>query len=189
MSSDLFVYDASFFSSDPFSPYNDSVSINEILQKLPDNQNEIDEIAATLFSSSSSPPNYQMENLSISHLGFTNHTDSNVKTEDLQNPFSISCDFSSSFGTSLGECENAVKMMQRSFSSNKFKGKPRFLCQPQFMGSSSSNTQYLSSLESTSSVKIRRVCSTGDLQVSSFAAACIFTDLKWKSILLLLLLL
>lgn len=177
MSSDLSVYDASFFSSGPFSPYNDSVSINEILQTLPDNENEMDEIANTLLSSSSSsPPNHQLQNLSICQEAcvgntdvFTDFTVPNVKTEDFQNPFSsFSCGHGSSFGTSVGECENAVKMMQRSFSSKRFEGKPSFLCQPQFMGSSGFNNQDLCPLENSSSVKIRKVCSTGDLQVGSF---------------------
>ncbi|XP_074345706.1 zinc finger protein CONSTANS-LIKE 2-like [Apium graveolens] len=170
MSSDISVYDASFFSSGPFSPYNDSVSIKEILQTLPDNEKEMDEIANSLFSSSSSPPNHQMQNLSISHVGnpngFTDFTVPNVKTEEFQNLFGFSSGYGSSFGTSVGECENAVKMMQRSFSSNnnRFEGKPRFLCQPQFIGSSGFNNQDFSSLDNSSSVKIRKVCSTGDLQ-------------------------
>ncbi|WOG81261.1 hypothetical protein DCAR_0100406 [Daucus carota subsp. sativus] len=166
MSSDLFVYDPSYFSSDSFSPYNEAVSINEILQTLPDDENEINELAATLFSSSSaSPPDHQMENLTISqetHVGNTNGlTDYevlDVKSEDFQNPFGFSYGYGGSFGTSGGECENAVKMMQRSFSS-----KPRFLYQP-FMGSSSFDYGQEFSSPGNSSMKIRKVCSTGDLQ-------------------------
>lgn len=184
MSSDLFVFDGSFF-SDPFSPFNDSsVPIDNILQSIPDNfshENEIEQIASSFFSSS--PPSHQMENLSLcqnTHLetasnspnGYGNFSVLEVKTEESQIPICSAFDYSNSFVPSYGGCENAVKMMQRSFSSNSFDGKPSFLFQPRLdslMESPNFHTQVLSSPEnSSSSGQMRRVCSTGDLQVGSF---------------------
>nr|GMD62278.1 zinc finger protein CONSTANS-like [Ipomoea batatas] len=68
--------------------------------------------------------------------------------------------------------ENAMKMMQRSFSSNSFEGRPSNFSpfQPQLdtlLESPNLHAQVLSSPENSSfsSGQMRRVCSTGDLQV------------------------
>lgn len=115
-----------------------------------------------------------MENLSLSqntHLetasnypnGYGNLSVLEVKTEESQIPICSAFDYINSFVPSYGGgCENAVKMMQRSFSSNSFDGKPSFLFQPRLdslMESPNFHTQVLSS----SSGQMRRVCSTGDL--------------------------
>lgn len=71
-----------------------------------------------------------------------------------------------------GGAENVAKYMQRSYSSNSFDGKPGFLFQPRFdsvMETPNFQNQAasLSSPESSFlTTHMRRVSSTGDLQVS-----------------------
>ncbi|KAK2984558.1 hypothetical protein RJ640_018936, partial [Escallonia rubra] len=187
MSSDLFVFDNSFF-TDPFSAFTDSPLDNDILQEISDSfSNPVDEttslgqIASSFLSSS--PPSHQLGNLSLcqtAHLpnassfasGYVDFSALEVKTEECQVPiYSSSYDYShgnSFLPHSYSGSENAVKMMQRSFSSNCFDGKPNFPFQPRFdslMESPNFQTQISTSPESSfSSGSMRRVCSTGDLQ-------------------------
>ncbi|PIN19679.1 hypothetical protein CDL12_07633 [Handroanthus impetiginosus] len=175
MSSELFVFDNSFF-SDPFSPFTDSQPF-EILQEIQENNNSLiqennnpveetsslDQIASVLLSSS--PPSVLLENLSLSQL------ENCVKTEECQLNFDS---FSSGLGNSFlpqsfdGAHESAVKFMQRSYSSNSFENTQNFTFRPRFdcvLESQNLQNQILSSPEgSFSSGQMRRVCSTGDLQ-------------------------
>ncbi|KAK9277117.1 hypothetical protein L1049_006656 [Liquidambar formosana] len=206
MSSDLFLFDDSFFHhsspeiassdmdlhffSDPLSPFSDTL-FDDILRAFPDdpnNQNPVDEshsldqIAHTLLSSS--PPSHQMENLSLcptthvqplancsnSSSGFTDFTGLNgleVKIEECQVGFGSSS--APSFPPhSFSGFDNAAKMMQRTYSSNSFDGKPGFFFQPRFnipMGPPNFQTHLMNSPENSfPDSHIRRVCSTGDLQ-------------------------
>ncbi|KAL8556771.1 hypothetical protein ACS0TY_004294 [Phlomoides rotata] len=137
MSSELFMLDNSFF-SDPFSPFPEILQENKIAD---DESTCLDEIASVLLSSSS-PPSVQLESLSLSHFDYS------VKTEESHLNFS-------GFGNSFSFDETAA-LMQRSFSSNSFENKQSFSFHPQFDAVFESHNQ----IEN----KIRRVCSTGDLQ-------------------------
>ncbi|KAA8522432.1 hypothetical protein F0562_013207 [Nyssa sinensis] len=180
MSSDLFVFDGSFF-SDSFYPFTDSPI--DILQDFPDNhhptlQDQVDEtnsfeqIASALLSSS--PPSHQLENLSLfqtTHLqNASNSADpfAEVKTEECLVPFHSSYNYQPFGPQSYDDAQNTLKMMQRSYSSNSFDGKPSFLFQPHvdsLMESPNFQPQIMSSPETTFPTgQIRRVCSTGDLQ-------------------------
>ena len=93
-----------------------------------------------------------------------------VKNEECQLGFESS--FSQAFVPQSYSCgtENvANKFMQRSYSSNCFEGKPSFLFQPHFdtfMESQNFQNQALSPPENSFLAgQMRRVCSTGDLQV------------------------
>nr|GMD10522.1 zinc finger protein CONSTANS-like [Ipomoea batatas] len=184
MSSDLFVFDNTFF--DPFSPsslhdqdffqeFSDEFNVNPTTTTLDHQENfivdesnssSLDQIATALLSSS--PPSHQLESLSLSQTtplygDFSAAMD--VKTEDSQ-PQSL---YPSFMPQSYGE--NAMKMMQRSFSSNSFEGRPSNFSpfQPQLdtlLESPNLHAQVLSSPENSSfsSGQMRRVCSTGDLQ-------------------------
>lgn len=191
MSSDLFLFDNTFF-ADPFSP---SLHDQDFFQEFPDefnvnttattalvqqesfivddtNSSSLDQIATALLSSS--PPSHQLESLSLSQTSplYADYSAAmDVKTEDCHPK-------SESFYTSFmpqnyaDTAENAMKMMQRSFSSNSFDGKPSNFSpfHPQFdtlLESPNLHAQVLSSPENTSfsSGQMRRVCSTGDLQV------------------------
>lgn len=196
MSSEIYEYDGCFF-NDSFSPFNDSSSTIDIIQSFQEHNynyaplllsssspplttqenldttfDEIDQITPTILSSS--PPSHQLENLSLYQMGISVTSSNNnldfssleLKTEDSQLPL---------FDTSniyYGGADNALKMMQRSYSSNSFQhGKSNgILYQPKFNGlieSSTLDSQCLSSPDqSLSSIHIRRVCSTGDLHVS-----------------------
>ncbi|KAL0331287.1 UNVERIFIED_CONTAM: Zinc finger protein CONSTANS-LIKE 4 [Sesamum angustifolium] len=164
MSSDLFVFENSFF-SDPFSPFADPHPHLplEFLEEIQENSagfsqekhnknpldetSSLDQIASALLSSS--PPSVQLENLSLSQFG---HTDYAVKTEECQLNFDNFSVFGSSFLPQSydGAHETAVKFMQRSYSSNSFENKQGFSFRPQF--------------DSVLESQMRRVCSTGDLQ-------------------------
>ncbi|KAL2547559.1 CCT motif family protein [Forsythia ovata] len=182
MSSDLFVFD-NFF-SDPFSPFTDSSidifqefqensnnSTNLVQEKDPlDETNSLEKISSALFSSSSSPPSFQLENLSISHFGNEKYPFSEVKSEEFPVPFESFTCYNNSFMPQSydGGSDIAMKFMQRSFSSKSFDGKPNNLFQPGFdcvLECSDLQKQILNSPESSfSSGELRRVYSTGDLQ-------------------------
>lgn len=159
MSSELFLFDNSFF-TDPFSPFPDSTI--EILQQIQENKNpndELDKLASVLLSSS--PPSVELESLSLSQFAGADYSALEVKTEDSHLNFS-------GFGNSLsfdGAHETAMKLMQRSFSSNSFENKQSFSFQPQFDAVLESHNQILTPPENNFG-QMRRVCSTGDLQVS-----------------------
>ncbi|KAF5816035.1 putative transcription factor C2C2-CO-like family [Helianthus annuus] len=183
MSSDLFEFEECFF-TDPFSPLSDSSSI-DILKAFQENNynlnplthenldppfDEIDQIAPTNTPTtllSSSPPSHQLENLSLNQMGNSVNSlhlcNLEVKTEERQPPFYDYYVNNNSFlPHSYGGYENAMKMMQRSFSSKSFDGRPNgFLFQPKFdsLIESSSLHDF-----SSSSSHMRKVCSAGDLQ-------------------------
>ncbi|XP_059639239.1 zinc finger protein CO3 [Cornus florida] len=184
MSSDLFVFDDSFF-NDPFSPFSDT-SI-DILQAIPDNQhtvlhnntldetNSFDRIAPNFLSSS--PPSHQLENLSLyqaTHLQndsnsanpYGDYSTLEVKTEECQLAFHLPNSYQSFGPHSYGGTENAMKMMQRN---NSFNGKHEFLFQSCFDGlmeSPNFQPQIMSPPQNSFSPgQMRRVCSTGDLQI------------------------
>ncbi|KVH90028.1 CCT domain-containing protein [Cynara cardunculus var. scolymus] len=191
MSSEIYEFDGCFF-NDPFSPFNDSSSTIDILQAFQEHNynytpllpsssssspplttqenldtpfDEIDQIATTLLSSS--PPSHQLENLSLYQMGISvNSSNLEVKTEESQLPLYDNYSF-------YGGSDNALKMMQRSYSSNSFqqgKSSNGVLYQPKldgFIESPNLHSQHLSSPDNCfSSTHMRRVCSTGDLQVS-----------------------
>lgn len=139
---------------------------------------------------SSSPPSYQLESLSLyqaTHLGplqngpnlgnFSSLDPLEVKTEQChvgfdQNAYNYNNQQAFAPHSYEGGAENVAKYMQRSYSSNSFDGKPGFLFQPRFdsvMETPNFQNQAasLSSPESSFLTShMRRVSSTGDLQVS-----------------------
>lgn len=194
MSSEIYEFDGCIF-NDPFSPFNDSSTI-DILQAFQEHNysytpllpssppspplttqenldtpfEEIDQIAPTIFSSS--PPSHQLQNLSLYQMGIS-VTSSNealdschldVKTEESQLPLYDNYYY--------GGSDHALKMMQRSYSSNSFQQqKPNgVLYEPKINGlieSQHLQAQTLTSPDQNFSYShMRRVCSTGDLQVS-----------------------
>lgn len=154
----------------------------------------LDPISSALFSSS--PPSQQLESLSLCQNqtttqfqqplennnpnlgnGFGNFSVLDafqVKNEECQMGFenAYNQQFGGLHSYSGDGAENVEKMMQRSYSSNSFDGKPGFVFQPRFdtlMESPNFQNQTLSSPENTFLAgQMRRVCSTGDLQVSTF---------------------
>ncbi|KAJ4837065.1 hypothetical protein Tsubulata_008428 [Turnera subulata] len=173
------------FFPDPFSHFCDSSL--EILQEFSDNQNTqypvensgcTDNLSPSILSSS--PPSHQLENLTLyqtTHLqvpaangygDFSGLDALEVKTEECQVGFDSSYIHQAFMPHSYSGVENVAKMMQRSFSSNSFDGKPGFLFQPRFdtlLESPSYQSQGLSSPENNFIAShLRRVCSTGDLQ-------------------------
>uniref|UniRef100_A0A6N2MD97 CCT domain-containing protein n=1 Tax=Salix viminalis TaxID=40686 RepID=A0A6N2MD97_SALVM len=187
MSSDLYVLDAFFdhhptpeivspdggdlFFPDPFSPFCDS-SI-DILQEFSNNQcplensNSVDSFSPSVLSSS--PPSHQLENLGIVTywLGCFGG-----ETEECQLSFESS--YNHIYAHDYSSVENVAKMMQRSYSSNSFEGKPGFLFQPRFdtlLESPNYQSQALSLPENDFLAgQLRRACSTGDLQNINRAA-------------------
>lgn len=185
MSSDqIFLLEESYL-SDPFSPFTDS-SI-ELLQAISDHQISQNQLQDTNFSDqithpifSTSPPSHQLENLSLyqtthfqetpnSITQFPDFSSLDVKTEEchqfsLNSPYGFDSFGPHSYGNAA---ENVAKMMQRSFSSHSFEGKPSFLFQPRFdcvMESPNFQPQVMSSPEhSFSAGHMRRVHSAGDL--------------------------
>lgn len=189
MSSDLYTFD-NFF-TDSFSPFCDpSIDILEANNYNPvDESTSIDQFAHSLLSSS--PPSNLLGNLSLCQTN-SNHLQTlapngyqdfscldsmEVKSEDSL----VGFDSSSSYNQiqqeplvlphSYSGVENVAKYMQRSYSSNCFDGKPGFSFQPRFdsvLESPNFHNQALSSPENSFFAgQMRRVCSTGDLQVSS----------------------
>lgn len=155
MSSDLFVFDNSFF-SDPFSPFPDSAA-DAAHHHFPFQTNlataaspSFDQITSALLSSS--PPSVQLQNLSLSHLS------AEVKTEEecRLNPDAFPAFNDDSF---VSPHETALKLMQRSFSSNSFENATNLSFRPHFDSIFESNNLHPQIFEG----QIRRVCSTGDL--------------------------
>ncbi|XVE64806.1 hypothetical protein DITRI_Ditri07aG0131500 [Diplodiscus trichospermus] len=167
----------------PFSPLYDSSSgcnFQALLSSNQNQQNPVDEptCADQLVSGllPSSPPTDQLENLSLYKTtqfeslsfcpelenGYENFSSLNcleIKNEECQVVFdSAFCDVN----------ENVAKYLQRSFSSNSFKGKPNFSSQPPFdslMESQNFQGQALSMPENSFLAgQMRKVCSTGDLE-------------------------
>ncbi|XP_019169890.1 PREDICTED: uncharacterized protein LOC109165538 isoform X2 [Ipomoea nil] len=182
MSSDLFVFDNTFLDpffhdQDFFQEFPDEFTLDQQENLIGDERNSssLDQIATALLSSS--PPSHQLESLSLSQTTplYADYSSAalDVKIEDSHQPQSFYPSFMppQSYGA-----ENAMKMMQRSFSSNSFDGRPSNFSpfQPQLdtLLESPNNLhapQVLSSPENTSfsSGQMRRVCSTGDLQMKS----------------------
>lgn len=180
--------DGDLFFPDPFSPFCDSST--DIFQEVYNNQNplhnsnSLENFSPNMLSSS--PPSQKLENLSLhagthlqkfadgSNLGngygnFSGMDALGVKTENSQMGFDSSYNHQLFMPHSYNGAENVAKMMQRSYSSNSFEGKPDFLFQPGFdtlMESPNYQNQALSSPENNFLAgQLRRVCSTGDLQV------------------------
>ncbi|XP_027080805.1 zinc finger protein CONSTANS-LIKE 1 [Coffea eugenioides] len=199
MASDLFVFDNSFFSDpfspfsdssvDPqhdfFQTFEDSLNnrnnndtnSNRIQENNSADETtySLDQIASAL--SSSSPPSHQLENLSICQTAqnFPNANDSDyfllevIKTEEYQVPLETIAAFNNPFVPQNNTADNVVKLMQRSYSSNSFDGKPNFFFHQRFdslMESPNMQSQVMNPPENNLSTgQMRRVCSTGDLQV------------------------
>ncbi|CAI9094125.1 OLC1v1029814C2 [Oldenlandia corymbosa var. corymbosa] len=174
-----------------------SNNINNTSSSIINEENSVDETTITLDQIasallSSSPPSDQLENLSICqtahHFQNANHSDYSaleVKTEDYQSSFDaiITGGFSSS--SLLNTPENEVRMMQRSYSSNSFDGKPTgYIYHPRFdslMESPNLQTNPVftpseTNFSSSSSGQMRRVCSTGDLQMKTTQARTILSS-------------
>lgn len=160
----------------------------DIFQAISDSQNQqnpvdeshsFDHYSSTLLSSS---PCHQFENLNLyqtTHLQWLqNGSDFDnglgnmsglegleVKNEECQMGFESSFNHQAFLPHSYsggGGAENVTKLMQRSYSSNSFDAKTGFLFQPRFdtlMESPSFQNQEIFGGQ------MRRVCSTGDLQV------------------------
>ncbi|KAH6783308.1 hypothetical protein C2S52_008267 [Perilla frutescens var. hirtella] len=166
MSSELFLFDNSFF-SDPFSPFPDSAF--EIFQEIQENSAAAasDEIASALLSSS--PPSVQLQNLQIAG------TEHSVKTEECNLNFDT---FNNNSFSPQSFNETAFKLMQRSYSSNSFDNTRSFSFRPQFdsvFESHNLHTQFFTSPESSSG-QMRRVCSTGDLQKISMQTRTVLSS-------------
>ncbi|GLT90864.1 hypothetical protein SLE2022_087810 [Rubroshorea leprosula] len=160
MSSDLYVFGGSFyphkpsgmvfsdsvdllFSSDPsFSPVDDTTlqEISSVNHQNPvEESNSLDQFSSNFLPSS--PPSSQLESLSIYQI---------PQMQSMSNGYS--------------GVDNVGKLMQRSFSSNSFEGKPGFSFQPCFDSLMESPNFQSSPDSSFFSGQMRRVCSTGDLQ-------------------------
>lgn len=183
-------YEPDQFFSEPFSPFSDI----DILQAFSDNHAEqtlVDQSSPNLVSSS--PPSYQLESLSLYQPTHLNTLDQNgvnlphglvnfspfdaleVKSEQCPVGFENGYTNIPAFGPhSYSGAENVAKFMQRSYSINSFDGKPSFTFQPSFdslMESSTFQHQPLSLSSPENDFlagQMRRVSSTGDLQVSVF---------------------
>ncbi|KAK6947813.1 CCT domain [Dillenia turbinata] len=183
MSSDLFIFDDSFYQhstpipNDNFSFLSESLSTFsdpdfDIFQQFSDeSQQSIHQISNSLLSSS--PPSAQLQNLSLqtttSTSGVVDFAALEVKAEECNLNFdSNNINSILMNGFNVGSCENVERVMQRSFSICSFDQKPSFLFQPRLgtlMESPKIQTQVISSPENNfSSGNMRRVCSTGDLQ-------------------------
>ncbi|KAJ6944832.1 hypothetical protein NC652_010007 [Populus alba x Populus x berolinensis] len=107
-----------------------------------ENSNSVGSFSPSILSSS--PPSHQLENLSLyqtNHLqalangenlasGYSNFPGLDaleVKNEECQLSFKSTYNQHSFMPHSYSSVENAAKMMQRSYSSNSFEGKPGFL--------------------------------------------------------------
>ncbi|KAG6389272.1 hypothetical protein SASPL_150737 [Salvia splendens] len=156
MSSELYMFDNSYF-SDPFSPFPDSAFgiFDEAADEAAAN---LHQLASSLLSSS--PPSAELQNLSLSQLA------SEVKMEECQLGFPA---LNNNNSNSFSPHETALKLMQRSYSSNGFENSRDFSFRPQFGSvlepSHDLQAQIMSSSETAfQSGHMRRVCSTGDLQ-------------------------
>ncbi|KAF5478219.1 hypothetical protein F2P56_004800 [Juglans regia] len=170
----------------------------DIFQAIPDTQNQqnpvneshsFDQYSSTLLSSS---PSHQFESLNLyqtTHLqclpngsdlangswNLSGLEDLEVKIEEFQMGFESSFNQAFAPHSYSGGAENVAKLMQRSYSSNCFDGKPGFLYQPRFdsfIECSNFQNQALSPPENSFfSGQMRRACSTGDLQSGKAAHA------------------
>lgn len=149
------------------------------------NSNSLDPFSPSFFSFS--PPSSHLESLSLYHGNrvqplsngqnvanefgtFSAFDGSEVKTEETQ--LGVDCVYAQQLlPHSYSGAENFSRYMQRSFSSNSFEAKPGFLSQPHtdtLVDSPKFQRHDLSSPEDTLFTgQMRRVCSTGDLQVKS----------------------
>lgn len=162
MASDLFIFDSLF--SDSFNESSTIDSHHEIYQSFQETlyNNQISSSSNLLLSSS--PPSNQLESLSLYQNpseNFPNCSDFSTLEVKTEAPFENFPCFNNSFvHQGFGGTDNAVKFMQRSFSSNSFDGKkPSFFFQPCF------DSVLESPNFSSGGGQMRRVCSTGDLQV------------------------
>lgn len=168
MSSELYMFDNPFY-SDPFSQFPDSAIDAhatfpfELFHEVEESAAAVappnlDEFAAALLSSS--PPSAELRGLSLSQLAGAGPE---VKAEECHVSFENLPTGNASFSLH----ETALKLMQRSHSSNSFDNSRGFSFRPQFDGVV--EAQFLGSPETGfQSGQMRRVCSTGDLQVSFF---------------------
>lgn len=151
--------------------------------------NCLDQIAYAFLSSS--PPSHQLENLSICQTPRNNFPNATfdqeysgleVKKEEYQVPFETIDVFNNSHvpqNCGNNTAEDVVKLMQRNYSSNSFDGKPNFLFHPRFdslLEAPNLHSQVMTPPENNFATgQMRRVCSTGDLQVSPCMQKIIFT--------------
>ncbi|KAK6935417.1 CCT domain, partial [Dillenia turbinata] len=186
MSSDLFIFDDSFyqhstpvlndnlpFFSESFSTFSDPDF--DIFQQFSDeSQQSLHQISNSLLSSS--PPSAQLQNLSLqtntSTSGVVDFSTVEVKTEECHLNFdSNNINSIPMNGFNVESSENVERIIQRSFSSCSFDQKLSFLFPPRFgtlMDSPKIQTQFISSPENNFSIgNMRRVCSTGDLQMKT----------------------
>ncbi|KAI5655448.1 hypothetical protein M9H77_32635 [Catharanthus roseus] len=161
MASDLFIFDSLF--SDSFNESSTIDSHHEIYQSFQETlyNNQISSSSNLLLSSS--PPSNQLESLSLYQNpseNFPNCSDFSTLEVKTEVPFENFPCFNNSFvHQGFGGTDNAVKFMQRSFSSNSFEGKkPSSFFQPCF------DSVLESPNFSSGGGQMRRVCSTGDLQ-------------------------
>ncbi|RDX73485.1 Zinc finger protein CONSTANS-LIKE 4, partial [Mucuna pruriens] len=181
MSSDLYAFDTTFHthstsdlvSSDevgnlPF--FSDSFPFfpNSPTDLAQENSNSLDPFSTSFFSFS--PPSESLSPYHSNHMqptpddqnwknefgSFSAFDGSEVKSEECQ--MDVDYVYGKQFlSHSYSGAENFSKYMQRNFSSHSFEGKPGFLSQP-YRGSPE---------DSVFSGQMRRVCSTGDLQLVS----------------------
>lgn len=178
--------DLTFLADSPIDIFR-AISDSQNQQNPVDESHSFDHYSSTTLLSSS--PSQQFESLNLyqtTHLQcLQNGSDFDnglgnlsgfdgleVKNEECQLGFESS--FNQAFlphSYSGGGAENVAKLIQRSYSSNCFDGKTGFLFQPRFdtlMESPTFQNHALSPPENTFfGGQMRRVCSTGDLQVSN----------------------
>ncbi|KAL1532727.1 zinc finger protein CONSTANS-like isoform X1 [Salvia divinorum] len=150
MSSEFYMFDSSYY-SDPFSPFLDSA-----FGIFDETAGNLQELASALLSSS--PPSVELQNLSLSQLA------NEVKMEECQLGLPALNN-----NNSFSPQETALKLMQRSYSSNSFDNSRGFSFRPHFdtvLEPSHDLQAHIMSSSETSfqSGHMRRVCSTGDLQ-------------------------
>lgn len=167
------------------SSYQNTTTSLTTTQISADEAQSFDHIAQTLFTNS--PPSHQLETLSLhqqqqqqqTHMGSLGNVFSenysvvsdSIKSEDFQvgfdyppnsyNSYFLGNNNNNSNSNYDGSGESMLKLMQRSYSSNSFEGKPSFWFQPKF------NTllEVQNFQPDIENGQMRRVCSTGDLPV------------------------
>lgn len=179
MSSDLFAFEA------PFSTHSSSANGDIPFFSDPHYFLLDEEIPSSLdpFSPSFSsfyPPSTQLQNLSLhplpnSETEYGNPSVLEVKSEECKAKAAVDYSYNhhlvpQSYTYGAIDSENVSKlMMQRSFSSKSFDGRPGYLFQPPHYETAGFQTQALSSPDNTLfTPHMRRVFSTGDLQVSLY---------------------
>ncbi|WCJ26334.1 CCT motif family protein [Euphorbia peplus] len=209
---DLFFPDpfTPFCDSDFFPEFSSNTQNNEnpfqITQNPCQNTKSLDKLTLNYPKiQSSSPPRQQLESLSLYSSNGENLGDCSANLPNGYSNFSgLECSgvkiegFDSCYNSNHNQqvfmphsyscVENVAKMMQRSYSSNSFKGKPELLFQQQhplfdslFESSNYQNQKFSPPETSFFSSQIRRVCSTGDLQSNLGGAHSSSTQRSYSS--------